>query len=484
MSSRRHWIIICAIIAAASVPFVFGGAAGAAIVLSQNFDSGSLDVAGSSVVTTTVTLDPRKTSPGTYGPNWWWSLYFRADGVQGLTPQFRIPYPIAGLRAAHRLVYSYDNVTWQYFNNGSVTGSGTSAVYNFSNSAAFTQNQVYVAIMPPYPISKTEALVASVKGSPYVRPTISGDANLVIGHTLGTAGGGGYVDDLGRSVPALPVYGFKVTDSTITIPKTKIVVEAGNHSAESLSQYVLEGLVNWLIGPSPEAAALRRRAEFYFYPSSDPEGRYAGYYVSSPCNPDGNHNRMWFDTSLNPELTIVEDAMRADTGGSVTYFLDMHVDWNDSFMYGTTASLASPFYQALRVRDAAYCTTSRVMDPNDEGYAQSWAQLPTAQGGLAAVYACTPEFGQVHNNTPAFLLQRGQNFGLAFYDAMGTAPLQDLRADFNNDSHVDGLDFLAWQSGYEPGVPGKTKPQGDANGDGFVDGLDFLVWQNAFGLEH
>ena len=57
----------------------------------------------------------------------------------------------------------------------------------------------------------------------------------------------------------------------------------------------------------------------------------------------------------------------------------------------------------------------------------------------------------------------------------------DLRADFNNDGRVDGLDFLIWQ-GHFPTASGATKPTGDGNGDGKVDGLDFLVWQSCFGL--
>ena len=57
----------------------------------------------------------------------------------------------------------------------------------------------------------------------------------------------------------------------------------------------------------------------------------------------------------------------------------------------------------------------------------------------------------------------------------------DLRADFNGDGRVDGMDFLTWQSGF-PTSSGATKATGDANGDGRVDGLDFLVWQSCFGV--
>jgi hypothetical protein len=54
---------------------------------------------------------------------------------------------------------------------------------------------------------------------------------------------------------------------------------------------------------------------------------------------------------------------------------------------------------------------------------------------------------------------------------------QDLRADFNGDGRVDGLDFLIWQAGYGDG---DSQMMGDANGDGRVDGEDFLIWQAGY----
>jgi hypothetical protein len=57
----------------------------------------------------------------------------------------------------------------------------------------------------------------------------------------------------------------------------------------------------------------------------------------------------------------------------------------------------------------------------------------------------------------------------------------DLRADFNGDGRVDGVDFLIWQSHY-PTASGATFATGDANGDGKVDGVDFLAWQSCYGV--
>lgn len=54
-------------------------------------------------------------------------------------------------------------------------------------------------------------------------------------------------------------------------------------------------------------------------------------------------------------------------------------------------------------------------------------------------------------------------------------PAED--ADFNNDGHIDGADFLIWQRGL--GAPGNNGT-GDANGDGLVNGVDLGIWKNLF----
>jgi hypothetical protein len=51
-------------------------------------------------------------------------------------------------------------------------------------------------------------------------------------------------------------------------------------------------------------------------------------------------------------------------------------------------------------------------------------------------------------------------------------------ADFDNDSDVDGNDFLIWQRGLGVGTDNAT---GDANGSGAVDAADLAVWRSQFG---
>ena len=56
-------------------------------------------------------------------------------------------------------------------------------------------------------------------------------------------------------------------------------------------------------------------------------------------------------------------------------------------------------------------------------------------------------------------------------------------ADFDEDTDIDGTDFLAWQRGL--GISSGAQPgQGDANGDGEVDAADLAVWNEQFGVEN
>ena len=56
----------------------------------------------------------------------------------------------------------------------------------------------------------------------------------------------------------------------------------------------------------------------------------------------------------------------------------------------------------------------------------------------------------------------------------------DPTADFDNDSDVDGRDFLAWQRGFGT-ASGASLQQGDANHDGAVNAADLSIWQTQYG---
>jgi uncharacterized delta-60 repeat protein len=59
---------------------------------------------------------------------------------------------------------------------------------------------------------------------------------------------------------------------------------------------------------------------------------------------------------------------------------------------------------------------------------------------------------------------------------------QSVSGDFDQDCHVDGRDFLAWQRGFGLLAPNATRADGDANNDTAVDDADLTIWEGQYGL--
>ena len=66
--------------------------------------------------------------------------------------------------------------------------------------------------------------------------------------------------------------------------------------------------------------------------------------------------------------------------------------------------------------------------------------------------------------------------------AIGTVvALPTFDADFDNDSDVDGRDFLIWQRGNGRTGAAATNEAGNADGDSDIDGADLTAWRSRFG---
>jgi autotransporter-associated beta strand protein len=70
---------------------------------------------------------------------------------------------------------------------------------------------------------------------------------------------------------------------------------------------------------------------------------------------------------------------------------------------------------------------------------------------------------------------------LLFHNADANVTTAGNDADFDNNTKVNGRDFLIWQRG--AGTTGENlNSSGDANADNAVDGLDLAIWQDQYGL--
>lgn len=437
-----------------------------AIVLSQDFDSGSLNVAASTVSGNTVNLVGRRTwTQAGYSSYYRW-VYFKASGVAATQPQFRISSTLfLGDLSDHRYLYSYDQSEWHYFDN-CYTSGGT---YYFRNNTAFTGNDVYVAYSVPYPFEQTQAHVATVAASPFVSPTASGSGDLVIGQT---AGG---IDDLGRTIAPNDLYGFKICDTSQPGPKAKVLLSGGNHACETPGSHALEGAIDFLLGDAPEAQWLRRAAEFYVYPQMNPDGREAGYYRSTVENPSKDFNRYWNNPAGFADMTAVRSAMILDTGGDIDYLFDFHSmfgAWNRNAYFEVRPSDAnSAFAQALAELEP---DIEQSISSGTSGMLRIWAHT-----GLNAEHSFTPEFG-CH---PGVLEERLDEMGANYLRALLRAlvPQWDwIAGDATGDHRVDEADAAVLAQHW--GASGASWLMGDFDRDGWVGPADASILAAHWGV--
>ncbi len=231
---------------------------------------------------------------------------------------------------------------------------------------------------PPYTVAMKEAYLEQVRQSPYVTPTASADARLVIGTTRGWQADD-YPFDLDEvedhllaayadvvEIPSHPLYGFRITDPEVDYPAVTVVLTDGNHNTEHTGSWAFEGMVDFLLSDDPRADKLRRYAVFYIYPMVNPDGRYT---LVGRCNPEIvsagwlDHNRMWHSAGLLSTIDTLVPAIRFDTGTRVDYALDFH-STSRTFIFSLPELANHPFIHSgdynprTGNRTAAYHTQS------------------------------------------------------------------------------------------------------------------------------
>ena len=478
ISNMRTMLAAALLIAAASAAPVT-----VAITLDAEFDSGSLclvassacDDAGvaSSVSGNTVALVGRDS----FNNDQWKWMYFRATGVGGQQVVFEIGDDFATGGSSlnnHRMVYSYDAVSWAFFDENFRTP--TANKFTFYNNTAFSQDVVYVAYGPPYPYQRVVDHTNAVAVSPWVSPTASGFGTLIIGQSPGG------VDDIGRTISPKNLYGYKITDADYDGPKAKIVVLSGVHANETLGNFTLEGLVGFLVSDELAAAQLRRYAEFYVYPMANPDGRYAGYNRSTVQVDDIDPNRAWNpptytepgDTSVLSDIRQVGQAMRLDTQQDVDYLIDFHSTVNPAVPYHHGLILpqwqSDPLWLALRGLEPALITANA-----------SLVDFTAAKFGrdvLNAEFSATFETVFSVNEKIDRYLKLGRNFGLAWHNVF------HIPADLNFDGGLDTADWSLFVAGSEADMTGLSAIEryelGDLDGDGKNSLEDFAMFRHLF----
>ncbi len=303
--------------------------------------------------------------------------------------------------------------------------------YGLALGVTLYRNLLFDDSIYVYTVDMTEAHTQIASLSPYVTPTPSGDANLaldancpiadfVVGVSAGNVGGD-------PNVPQHNLYAYKITDPAAAGPKTKVVIDTGNHNTETSGSWAFQGYVDFLLSSDPNAQWLRQVAEFYIYPLVNPDGRYTGIGRGNPeMTAEGfgtDHNRVW-NTQGQGLSTIdaLTTAMQNDTDSNVGFLFDFHTAGGSNPQIYVKSSMAdSPYILALMALD-----TDIVINITEgvAGMLRIWSLTPE---GLNAEYAFTPESD--NNGDVPYYLDLGCSYGLALHNTL--AGVNDV-TDYND----------------------------------------------------
>ena len=415
-----------------------------------------------------------------FNNNEWKWIYFQASGVNNQLVNFQIgdDFDTGGASLNnHRMVYSYDQVNWNFFDNNARNSSLNR--FLFSNSTAFTQDAVYVAYGQPYPYQRVVDQTAALVSSPWVLPTASGNASLVVTQSQAAT------DDIGRAILSKNIYGYKITDPNYSGPKEKVVLVSGVHANETLGNFTLEGLINFLTGNDLQAARLRRYAEFYVYPMANPDGRFAGYNRSTVQVPGVDPNRAWNPPNYidpeNPSATILDisrlgEVIKDDTAQNIDYMIDFHSTVNPATPYHHGLVLPQwqidPFWLALRGLEPNVLTENAAL--------VDYTGAKFGRDVLGAEFSVTFETVFPANEPISRYLSLGRNFGLAWDSVF------NVTGDLDFDGALNAQDWLLFIAGSEANMSGYSAIQkyehGDLDGDGQNSFSDFALFKQRFDL--
>jgi hypothetical protein len=224
----------------------------------------------------------------------YWFLFKITKGAHDQSVTFNQKNGSLGLD--HKCVYSYDGITWEFFNGSQPTWTHT-----------FTQDSVFVAWIIPYQYSFLESYLDNKDASnlPYYNRSI-------IGHSLE-----------GRNIELITI----TNDSIPLNEKKSVWIMTGQHPCEKNSQWQTCYMMDFLLNATDKTAqTYRDKYVFKIFPMINPDGIYHGFNRFNAHLID--LNREWDDAPYDyePEIAIVFDYIKdwIKSGKDIDVLIDQH----------------------------------------------------------------------------------------------------------------------------------------------------------------
>lgn len=344
------------------------------VELHDDHERSNADLTLSSIVqdsyAPTIAIYPRLQLSDSYGNPAYEFFHARVTGVLGKRPNFKVRYYLTpsthpldawGFQTTQRFMYSYDQVTWYYFDTHAASGDNLNI--DFKLNADFTGDTVYVASQRPFTGTMVSAMVASMASTypSYVSMPPSSAGNAYVAGTIGTQ-----TDERGRTIPAQDFYSMRITDDSQQpsdgSPKRIAVLIAGQHASEDVGNWMLRGAIEFLCSADAKAVDARKNFVFYVYPHVNPMGRYGGHWRGdfNAAHPTYDGNRRWITTPNMECVTKHKDAITTDLAGrQIALWLDYHGGYSGYFLYS-----GSPLYSQYQTKMLAYQAGITIFDVN------------------------------------------------------------------------------------------------------------------------
>ena len=268
----------------------------------------------------------------------WQTGYWRLSGVDGKTPSFTLN--TSGWRNSTAPVSPWGMV-WRYVDDATVpadgrprdwslfdSDSGTTS-RSFSNSGAFTQDNIEIAFAPRWRYLDTQRAFDYVAAHSYFTETASsaafGGDNHVHAQIAVTTGAN-------SAAGATLDYHSALLDNTASQPaggedKLNVVMLYGHHAGEDTGDFAFwEMVYGYTDGVGTAWDWFRQHCRLYLYDVNN-AGRYYGKERwTEETGGDEDPNREWDDIN-STQVNAVRSAVQADVS-RVDVWLDFHVWWN------------------------------------------------------------------------------------------------------------------------------------------------------------
>ncbi|MBK7931577.1 MAG: hypothetical protein IPJ98_30100 [Bryobacterales bacterium] len=266
--------------------------------------------------------------------NWY---YFRVDGAAGRTITLDLVNLLgeynyrAGTHAVTertRPLISTDQRTWTHLPESAVQWVAAEPALRLTIEAK--SNKLWIAHQVPYTNANITALAKEFAKHPALR-----------------------TETIGKSVEQRPlsISGPSTNPASTPQPRRPAVwLMFRQHSWESSSSFVGEGLVRWLLSNSPQAQAARRDFIWKILPAADPDGLSHGGVRFNRKGYDLNRNWDRVLPEQMPEIAAQQRALYSwlDSGNTVDLFLSLHNTESGEYLEGPPIPLGERWFDLLK----------------------------------------------------------------------------------------------------------------------------------------